>query len=51
VIEDLSEPMHAKSDAARGTFSDRAKFIPPYVRIKARKQGAAKVDPSLWVPQ
>jgi SAM-dependent methyltransferase len=51
VIEDLSEPMHAKADAARGTFSERAKFIPPYVRIKARKQGVGGPEQSLWVPK
>lgn len=50
VIEDLSEPMHAKSDAARGTFSERAKFVPPYVRIKARRQRAGGAEPALWVP-
>ena len=50
VIEDLSEPMHAKPDAPRGTFSERAKFVAPYVRIKARRAGNVGADPSLWVP-
>ena len=40
VVEDLIEPNHAKPDAAIDTFADRAKFIPPYVRIKARRVGA-----------
>lgn len=39
VIEDLIEPMHAKRDAPPGTFADRALFVAPYVRIKARRAG------------
>jgi len=50
MIEDLSEPLHAKADVARGTFAERAKFIPPYVRIKARRKGAESSGQSLWVP-
>ncbi|MCC9654784.1 class I SAM-dependent methyltransferase [Rhodopirellula halodulae] len=37
VIEDLSEPLHAKRDAEPGSFADRARYIAPYVRIKARR--------------
>ena len=36
-IEDLSEPLHAKPDASRNTFAHRSQFVPPYVRIKARR--------------
>jgi ubiquinone/menaquinone biosynthesis C-methylase UbiE len=50
VVEDLSEPLHAKPDAVRGTFAERAKFIPPYVRIKARRQGIDGTGQPLWVP-
>jgi ubiquinone/menaquinone biosynthesis C-methylase UbiE len=39
VIEDLIEPLHAKPDAAPNSFEHRAQYIPPYVRIKARKVG------------
>ena len=39
MIEDITEPQHAKKDSAAGTFSHRAKFVPPYVRVKARKGG------------
>jgi len=39
LIEDVSEPLHAKADAPRGSFAERAKFIPPYVRIKALRAG------------
>ena len=37
VIEDLIEPMHADSTAVPNTFPHRSQFIPPYVRIKARR--------------
>jgi SAM-dependent methyltransferase len=42
VIEDLLEPMHAKGDAEPGTFAHRAKYIAPYVRIKARRTGGER---------
>ena len=38
VIEDLVEPVHAKPQAAAGSFGHRAQYIAPYVRIKARRQ-------------
>ena len=41
-IEDLTEPLHAKKDAARSSFGHRSQFVPPYVRIKARRVGEAK---------
>ncbi|MGI9471092.1 MAG: class I SAM-dependent methyltransferase [Rubripirellula sp.] len=50
VVEDLSEPLHAKKDAAPGTFADRASYVAPYVRIKARRRGQASADASLWLP-
>ncbi len=37
VIEDLTEPLHAKPDAALGSFEHRSQFVPPYVRVKARR--------------
>ena len=37
VIEDLTEPLHAKPGAEPGTFAHRSQFIAPYVRIKARR--------------
>jgi len=49
VIEDFIEPMHADESAARDTFADRARFIAPYLRIKARRvggRGAAWVSTS-----
>lgn len=53
VIEDLIEPPHASPTAAPGEFGHRSQFVPPYVRIKARRVGGAG-EPSrsapLWVP-
>lgn len=48
LIEDLSEPLHAKRDAVSGSFADRATYIAPYVRIKARRRG--QQPQSLWLP-
>jgi SAM-dependent methyltransferase len=39
VVEDLIEPMHAKPQAAAGSFSHRASYVAPYTRIKARRVG------------
>ncbi len=57
VIEDLSEPQHAERDALPGTFAHRARYLPPYVRIKARRQGTvapagadAPRSGRLWTP-
>ena len=40
VIEDLVEPFHADAKADRGSFGHRSKYIPPYVRVKARRKDA-----------
>lgn len=45
VIEDATEPMHAKQDATPGSFGHRCHFIAPYIRFKARRIG--KHAPSL----
>jgi SAM-dependent methyltransferase len=51
VIEDLVEPMHADKNAAPSEFGHRSQFIPPYVRIKARRTGTAdNGDDKLWTP-
>jgi len=44
VIEDLVEPMHADEAAERDTFGHRSRYVAPYVRIKARRTGAAERD-------
>ena len=40
VIEDLVEPAHAQQRAAAGSFKHRCLYLPPYLRIKARRIGA-----------
>lgn len=51
VIEDLLEPFHADPKAESGTFSHRSYFVPPYVRIKARRVGnAPTVIGRVWTP-
>lgn len=51
-IEDLVEPMHAKSGEAAGSFEHRCCFTAPYVRIKARRNGAPSTanNAKLWIP-
>lgn len=52
VIEDLVEPLLATPDAAIGTFAHRCGYLPPYVRIKARRVGAAgDAQPRVWYPE
>jgi len=41
-IEDLVEPLHAKSQATVGTFGHRSTFVAPYVRVKARRNEGGK---------
>lgn len=40
-IEDLTEPKHSKPELHRGSFGHRSHFVPPYVRVKARRSGAS----------
>lgn len=39
VIEDLLEPLHATPQAAVNSFAHRSQYVPPYVRLKARRKG------------
>jgi SAM-dependent methyltransferase len=41
LIEDVVEPLHANLKSAVDSIGHRSRFIPPYIRIKARKQGLA----------
>lgn len=51
VIEDVVEPFLGKPDAPLGTFAHRCHYVPPYVRVKARRVGASAAGESrLWVP-
>lgn len=38
-IEDICEPDHTRPAAAAGSFAHRAIFLPPYLRVLARRQG------------
>ncbi len=53
VIEDLLEPNHADQTAPIGSFAHRSRFVPPYVRVKARRVGTPGADGSrakVWTP-
>ena len=52
LIEDLIEPLHAKADALPGSFAHRSRYVAPYVRIKARRNGDATGGSTkvLWRP-
>ncbi|MEM1060900.1 MAG: class I SAM-dependent methyltransferase [Planctomycetota bacterium] len=52
VVEDLSEPAKPDRKAAPGTAGHRDRFIPPYVRLKARRAAAATAEENarLWTP-
>ncbi|HMC11952.1 MAG TPA: class I SAM-dependent methyltransferase [Pirellulaceae bacterium] len=53
LIEDLIEPLHAKPDAAPGTFAHRSRYVAPYVRIKARRTATVATNnaaKALWTP-
>lgn len=39
VVEDVTEPMHANTDAPVGSFGHRCYHIAPYIRLKARRHG------------
>jgi len=51
VIEEIHEPNHANLDSVADTMGHRSRFIPPYLRIKARKSSAkANLASSLILP-
>jgi hypothetical protein len=52
VVEDLCEPLHTKPEAASGSFAHRSRYVPPYVRIKARRIGppAGGTAAKVWTP-
>jgi SAM-dependent methyltransferase len=37
-IEDCGEPDHARPGATAGSFAHRAAFLPPYIRVRARRR-------------
>jgi SAM-dependent methyltransferase len=53
VLEDLREPFRADHKAAPGHFGHRGRFVPPYVRLKARRVARTCVAEStsrIWTP-
>lgn len=40
-IEDVGEPDHTRPAAAAGSFAHRAAYLPPYLRVLARRQQGA----------
>lgn len=54
VLEDLREPYRADVKASVAHYGYRGRFIPPYVRLKARRQrrnrGVNDKYGSLWIP-
>jgi len=42
VIEDLSEPDHTRPDGTPGSMGHRSRFVPPYIRVKARRAGESE---------
>jgi SAM-dependent methyltransferase len=53
VIEDLREPRHDDEKAWVGSYGHRCRFLPPYVRIKARRVATAAAPaalPRIWTP-
>lgn len=53
VLEDLSEPNRSDREAAPGHFAHRSRYVPPYVRLKARRQEREAVPSApkiIWEP-
>ncbi|RMG35677.1 MAG: class I SAM-dependent methyltransferase [Planctomycetota bacterium] len=53
-LEDLVEPPRHDLRAAPGTIGHRARFVPPYVRLKARRvarHSGGCSAPQLWTPE
>lgn len=53
VIEDLREPRRADYRAPVEHFGYRGRFVPPYVRLKARRiarSSAEPANPRIWLP-
>jgi SAM-dependent methyltransferase len=45
VIEDAAEPSHGDPNAPAGSFAHRSFYVPPYIKLKARRT-AARLDSS-----
>ena len=42
IIEDVTEPCHAKPDVETNSFAHRCQFVAPYIRVKARRVGSPR---------
>jgi SAM-dependent methyltransferase len=51
-ICDVIEPMHADEQSEIGSFGHRSRYVPPYIRIKARRTGDNSDGPAakMWMP-
>lgn len=49
-ILNIIEPDHADADAKPGTFGHRCRYVPPYLRVKARRTEQAVTSGRLWIP-
>jgi SAM-dependent methyltransferase len=49
VIEDLAEPRHANESAENGTSGHRAIYLPPFVKIKARRLASGENPGSIII--
>ena len=51
VVEDLVEPLRADMAASVGEIGHRGRYVPPYVRIKARRlDGTTTCQSPIWTP-
>ena len=55
VLEDLREPLRANYSASVGHYGYRGRFVPPYVRMKARRRPRSGEDrnvrsTTIWTP-
>lgn len=55
VLEDLREPLRADERAPVTSYKYRGRFVPPYVRLKARRRPRAECEsapaaPLIWTP-
>ena len=52
-IADVVEPLRARADAAVGDFGHRSQYVPPYIRLKARRlqrATSAARSATVWLP-
>lgn len=55
VLEDFSEPYRANPKAPPGDYGHRGRYLPPYLRMKARRLPRQSADqpsaePKIWMP-